>query len=255
MNLFILIPLTILIYMTIMFLLALVLKDNSIVDIAWGVGFIISSLIAFFYEPFHTTRHIIVTVLILLWGLRLAIHIFFRNKGKSEDFRYKNWRKKWGKNWVLRSFIEVFLQQGIFMFIIVYPVIIINKSIETYLTPFDYIGIVIWLIGFIFETVGDVQLRNFITFPKNKGKIMDKGLWHYTRHPNYFGESLMWWGIFLLSLSVKDGIYCIFSPIVITVLLTKISGIPLLEKKYAGNPDFEAYKKRTSAFIPWFSKQ
>jgi len=141
------------------------------------------------------------------------------------------------------------------MFFIVYPVIIINRSFEIGLTPFDYIGIVIWLIGFIFETIGDAQLRNFITSPKNKGKIMDKGLWQYTRHPNYFGESLMWWGIFFLSLSVKNGLYCIVSPIVITFLLTKISGIPLLEKKYEGNPDFEAYKKRTSAFIPWFPKK
>ncbi len=255
MSLFVLIPAIIILYMTLMFVLALILKDNSIADIAWGLGFIISAIVAFIYTPFYTTRQIIVTLLILIWGFRLAIHIYLRNKGRSEDFRYANWRKKWGKNWIIRSYIEVFLQQGILLFFIVYPVIILNTSFQAGLKIFDYIGIVIWLIGFIFETVGDSQLKKFKSFPENKGKIMDIGLWKYTRHPNYFGESAMWWGIFFLCVSAENGLWCIFSPIIITFLLTKVSGIPLLEKKYAGNPEFEAYKKRTSAFIPMLPKK
>lgn len=241
--------------MSIMFLLAIKLKDNSIADIAWGLGFIISSLTALFYKGNFNIRAIMVTALITIWGFRLALHIFRRNKGKKEDFRYQKWREEWGKYWKLRSYFQVFLLQGFFMYSIVYPVILINNANFIKLTHWDWLGLFIWITGFLFEAVGDAQLKEFKKNKENKGKIMQSGLWHYTRHPNYFGESTMWWGIFFLTLSVENGLWAIFSPVIITILLVFVSGIPLLEEKYKDNKEFQEYAQRTSAFIPWFPRR
>jgi steroid 5-alpha reductase family enzyme len=120
---------------------------------------------------------------------------------------------------------------------------------------FDYVGVFVWIIGFIFESVGDAQLKNFISDPQNKGKLMRSGLWQYTRHPNYFGEVMQWWGLWLVSLSVPNGIYFIFGPLTITYLILKVSGVPMLEKKMEENPDFADYKRTTSVFIPWFKNK
>jgi steroid 5-alpha reductase family enzyme len=145
--------------------------------------------------------------------------------------------------------------QGVFLFIIAQPIIFINFSLREDLTVIDFLGICVWCIGFIFEAVGDYQLRAFKKRPENKGKIMTTGLWKYTRHPNYFGEVIVWWGIFLLALSVKNGWMAVVSPLLISFLILRVSGVTMLEKKYAGNPDFEAYAKRTNAFFPWFAKK
>jgi steroid 5-alpha reductase family enzyme len=236
------------------FILALLKKDNSIVDIAWGIGFILVAILTFFLEAETVPRHILVTALIFLWGSRLATHVAIRNKGKGEDFRYAKWRKDWGKLFVIRSFFQIYMLQGLLLLIIAYPVMLINNSEQPGVTFFDILGLIIWLIGFIFEAVGDFQLSRFKGKAENKGKIMTRGLWRYTRHPNYFGETAMWWGIFVIALSVKNGWTAIVSPLVITFLLLKVSGISMLEKKYAGNMDFEIYASRTSAFFPWFSK-
>ena len=148
----------------------------------------------------------------------------------------------------------MYILQGILLFLIVCPVLLINKSINTDFNYFDLLGVAVWLLGFIFESVGDAQLARFIKDPANKGNLIQTGLWRCTRHPNYFGEVTMWWGIWLVALSVPYGLLGIIGPLTITVLILKISGIPMLEKKMTLNPDFAAYKKRTSVFIPWFPK-
>jgi steroid 5-alpha reductase family enzyme len=237
------------------FVLAWIKKDNSIVDIAWGVGFILVAILIFFLEPEFVTRHILVTALIFLWGTRLATHIAIRNKGRGEDYRYAQWRKDWGKWFFIRSLFQIYMLQGLLLLIIAYPVMLINYSEEPGITFLDILGLIIWLYGFFFEAVGDYQLLKFKGQAKNKGKIMTQGLWKYTRHPNYFGETAMWWGIFLIALSVKNGWTAIISPLTITFLLVKVSGISMLEKKYVGNKEFEEYAKRTGAFFPWFPKK
>lgn len=242
-------------YMSFIFMLAWIKKDNSIVDIAWGVGFILVAILIFFLEPEFVTRHILVTALIFLWGTRLATHIAIRNKGRGEDYRYAQWRKDWGKWFFIRSLFQIYMLQGLLLLIIAYPVILINYSEEPGITFLDILGLIIWLYGFFFEAVGDYQLLKFKGQAKNKGKIMTQGLWKYTRHPNYFGETVMWWGIFLIALSVRNGWTAIISPLTITFLLVKVSGISMLEKKYVGNKEFEEYAKRTRAFFPWFSKE
>lgn len=247
--------LAVFIYMTLLFLISMAKKDNSIADIGWGVGFILVAFLTFFLEPGFVVRHVLVTGLVFIWGIRLAVHILMRNKGKGEDFRYAKWRKEWGKYFVIRSFLQVFMLQGLMMLVISYQVILVNSSEKPGLNLLDILGLIVWLFGFLFETVGDFQLLTFKSKKENKEKIMKSGLWRYTRHPNYFGEATMWWGIFLIALSVRLGWTAVVSPAVITFMLLRVSGVTMLEKKYKGNKEYEDYAKRTSAFIPWFPKK
>jgi steroid 5-alpha reductase family enzyme len=244
------------VYMTAWFVVALIRKDNSIADVAWGLGFILVAAFTFLRRG-SLARPALVTALVAIWGLRLAAHILFRNRKRGEDPRYAAWRRKWGRSFVWRSYIQVFLLQGLFLLIISAPVILANTDQNYPYTRYGFIlaGFLVWCVGFFFEAVGDAQLARFKRDPRNRGKIMDRGLWKYTRHPNYFGESLMWWGIFLMVLEVPYGWTTIASPVLITFLLVRVSGVPLLERKYAGNEEFQAYARRTNAFVPGFPKK
>jgi steroid 5-alpha reductase family enzyme len=254
-NFFLYTIFAILLYMTIVFLLALKKKDNSIVDIAWGLGFVGVAILTLTLKEGITSRQLIISGLVFVWGVRLALHIAIRKRGKGEDFRYAKWRQDWGRWFVLRSYFQIFMLQGVFLFIIALPIMLVNFFPRFDLTVIDFFGVGVWLIGFFFEAVGDYQLNQFKKRPENKGKIIKTGLWKYTRHPNYFGEVVIWWGIFLVALSVKNGWIAILSPLTISFLLLRVSGVTMLEKKYAGNPDFEAYAKRTNAFFPWLPKK
>ncbi len=242
-------------YMTAVFLLALILKDNSIVDVAWGPGFFLVVLVIMLRTPGAGTRFDLTAALVTLWGWRLASHIFLRRRGKGEDFRYAQWRRSWGRWFVLRSFFQIFVLQGVLLLVIAYPVILIGSSAPSPLGALDVIGLVVWVVGFTFETVSDAQLAAFALNKENRGRLMTRGLWRYSRHPNYFGEATMWWGIFLIALAVPGGWRGALSPLAITFLLLKVSGVPMLEKKYAGHPDFPAYARRTSIFVPWFPRR
>jgi steroid 5-alpha reductase family enzyme len=248
MNYYSTLALALLGYMTIWFIVSVIKKRNDVADIAWGLGFIFMAWLSFFVSGF-SFKSLLVNGLVTVWGLRLALHIYNRNKNKSEDSRYLEWRKTW-KNFYLRSYLQVFLLQGIFLFLISLPVIFINYSVSGKFGILEIIGLFIWGLGFYFESTGDRQLKEFISNPENKGKLMDKGLWKYSRHPNYFGEVTQWWGIFIIALSLPDSFITIIGPLTITILILFVSGIPLLEKKYVGRPDFEDYKNRTSIFIP-----
>jgi steroid 5-alpha reductase family enzyme len=237
--------------MALVFILAQAFKNNSIVDIAWGMGFIVVALCLFFMKPEIHPSKILVTLAILIWGCRLTWHIFQRNRGKGEDFRYVKFRKDWGKSFYIKSFFFIFMLQGLLMLIISMPAIVIFNSQARPLNALDIAGVLVFSAGFFFETVGDYQLSAFKKVPANKGRLMTGGLWQYTRHPNYFGEALMWWGIFLTALSSFHGWFAVISPVTITFLLVFVSGVPLLEKKYAGRPDFEEYKKKTPMFVPF----
>ena len=249
------IALAVFFYMTAVFFVALIKKDNSVVDIAWGPGFVIVALLSFLGSPGIEARHILITVLVIVWAARLALHIYLRNKGMGEDFRYAEWRRSWGRWFVLRSFFQVFMLQGVFLLVISYPIVLVNCSAGRSLGALDIAGTLVWLCGFSFEAVGDYQLKTFKQKPENRGRIMTMGLWKYTRHPNYFGEATQWWGIFLSALSVPAGWTAIISPLAITFLLVRVSGIPMLERKYAGHEEFAEYARRTNAFFPWFPKK
>ncbi|AAR35699.1 DUF1295 domain-containing protein [Geobacter sulfurreducens] len=223
---------------------------NDIADVAWGLGFILAAAVSLVAGGHYAPRGLLVSLLVLVWGVRLALHIHTRNRGKGEDPRYRQWREEWGRWFVLRSFLQVFMLQGVLLVLVAVPVIFVNGAPPTPLGWLDSLGFFIWLTGFLFEAVGDRQLLHFIRNPENKGQLMTGGLWRYTRHPNYFGEVTLWWGIWLIALAVPGGWWTVIGPLAITVLILKVSGIPMLEKHYEGRPDFEEYKRRTSAFFP-----
>lgn len=252
MNFFVALALMVWAYMTLWFLVSVLKKRNDVADTAWGLGFVLLSWSAFFLSGSSDWRGILVNVLVSVWGLRLAWHIHRRNRGKSEDYRYLAWREEWGKWFYLRSYGQVYILQGIFLFCIALPVLLLHKNFGEPLGYLDVFGLLIWGIGFFFESVGDSQLAKFLKDPNNKGEILQTGLWRYSRHPNYFGEITQWWGIWVLALSVPYGFWGILGPLTITFLIVKISGIPLLEKKMAENPKFIEYKKRTSMLVPFF---
>jgi steroid 5-alpha reductase family enzyme len=249
-------------YMCGAFWISLKRKDNGTADIAYGWGFVLVAWVSYVLGAPGVVA-LTVSLLATVWAARLSIRIYLRGRGKPEDFRYKKWREEWGKNFKLRSFLQVYMLQGLVIFIVASPVLLVNKfGAFGEFTWVAKLGILIWLKGFFFETVGDWQLARFMRNPANKGKILDQGLWKYTRHPNYYGESLMWWGIGLAAASTLADASHVFlalgafvGPALITFLLLKVSGVPLLEAHFAGNPAWEKYKAKTSVFIPWFPKK
>ena len=240
----------ILLYMTCWFLAAQIRGRNDIADVAWGLGFILVAAASLVSAGVYSARGLLVSGLVLVWGVRLALHIHSRNRGRGEDPRYRKWREEWGKWFVLRSFLQVFMLQGVLLLMVAAPVMFANQAPPAPLGRLDLIGLIVWLYGFGFEVIGDWQLRAFIRNPANKGKLMTRGLWRYTRHPNYFGEVTLWWGIWLITLAVPGGWMTVIGPLTLTFLILKVSGIPMLEKPYEDRVDFQEYKRRTSAFFP-----
>jgi steroid 5-alpha reductase family enzyme len=237
--------------MNLWFLLAVATRRNDLADTAWGLGFVLVAAFALAKSGADNPRMVLAFILVLLWGLRLAFHIFTRNRGRSEDSRYRAWREQWGKTWLVQSYLKVFIFQGFLLLAVITPVYFIAVRSFNGWSWLDLLGAIVWLIGFYIEAVGDWQLRRFTADTANKGKVMDQGLWRYSRHPNYFGEVLMWWGIYFISLSLPGAWPGFIGPALITYLILFVSGIPLLEKRYANDPAYAEYKKRTSVFIPW----
>lgn len=266
-------------FQCLLYVVALIKKDNSVADIGWGIGFIILSGISFalyyfwhdiqciFSDAPHDVAFIALTSLVVIWGLRLSIYLFIRNWPKQEDWRYAKWRAEWGSNFYLRSFLQVFVLQGFFMLVIGSPILLSALSITAdKVQPYTTLswvltaaGIAIWAVGFYFQAMGDAQLYDFKKDPANKGQVMRYGLWQYTRHPNYFGEATMWWGIFLLSCvsatGVLDVLLRMIGPATITFMLLRVSGVTMLEGKYKGNEAYESYQRNTSSFIPRLPKK
>ncbi|HNE04206.1 MAG TPA: DUF1295 domain-containing protein [Anaerolineales bacterium] len=250
--------LIILVLMLLLWLYSLAIKNSSIVDIFWGTGFVITFwATAWIGATALSTRVLLLGVLVTLWGLRLSLYIFSRNHGHPEDFRYAKWREEAGSAWWWRSFFKVFLLQGVIMWVIAIPLIAAQTSTPS---PFkcectDYTGAALWLVGFIFEAGGDWQLARFKKDPANKGKLLTTGLWSLTRHPNYFGDAAQWWGFWLLAFA-NGAWWTFFSPLIMTYLLMRVSGVTLLENTLTKTkPGYEEYMARTSAFFPWFPKK
>ena len=243
------------VFFFIVFVIGQVVKDNSIVDMAWGSGFVLTAIFTFLKNPNSGIKGILITIAIIVWGFRLTYHIAKRNLGKPEDFRYVNMRKSWGSKYVLiKAFLNVYFLQLLIQFIVSLPVIYGN-SMSQKMSWFNYLGIFVFAIGLFFETVGDYQLKQFKKNKANKGKIMDKGLWSITRHPNYFGDSTIWFGIFIIAISGISSLWLIVSPLLMTYFLVFVSGVKMLEKKYATRADYDVYKSKTSSFFPWFRKK
>lgn len=237
-------------FMLTLFVVSLIRKDNGTADIGYGIAFIVTAGVAFFTAPASMYAYALF-FLVVIWGTRLAFRIYLKNKDKPEDFRYKAWRDEWGATFLWRSFMQVYMLQGLVVFVVASPLLLSIAYPATPYVPIFVGGIVLWCIGFFFEAVGDYQLDRFIKENRQPGSVMKNGLWAYSRHPNYFGESLMWWGIAISALGLTALPFLVFvSPVVITFLLLFVSGVPLLEKRMEGNPEWEKYKSETSVFLP-----
>lgn len=251
------IGLVILSAMILLWIVSLILKNSSIIDIFWGTGFVLAAWVAFALTPNgFASRKILLVALVTVWGLRLSLHILARNFAKPEDFRYQAWRQEAGAAWWWQSFFKVFLLQGILLWIIAVPLLAAQFSVTpNQLTWLDYLAIPVWLIGFFFEAVGDWQLMQFKANPANKGKVLNTGVWRYSRHPNYFGDAAQWWAYFLVAVAAGGG-WTVFSPIIMTLLLMRVSGVALLEKSLKETkPGYKEYAETTSEFAPWFPKK
>jgi steroid 5-alpha reductase family enzyme/uncharacterized membrane protein len=239
------------------YLLSRILKRNDIADTLWGLGFVgIAIIHASLGEPLSFRGKFVFT-LTLLWGLRLGAHIGFRFiTKKGEDPRYVEWRKTWGKSEPLMAFFNVFLVQGVIMAVISLPFVLVLRMPDVPLSSWDFLGMLVFFTGFIFEATADAQLMIFKRKPENHGKIMCGGVWSFCRHPNYFGEILIWWGLFIIAAQVHFGLIALASPLMITFLLVKVTGAPMLDKGMAskGN-DFKNYVKNTPSFLPFHRRE
>ncbi len=244
------------VFMTLLYGVSLLIKNNGIADVGYGIACMVAIGMVVPFAPEPATLTVVLAVLPYIWGVRLAVRIGKKNFGKPEDFRYKAWRDQWGSTFWWRSYLQVYLLQGSVIFIVALPVLLaLGYPNELPIAWLAYLGFALWTIGFVFEVVGDYQLDRFIGNPLHKGKIMMSGLWRYSRHPNYFGESLMWWGIGLAAAGLSAyPLIGFVSPLLITYLLRYVSGVPMLEARWAGNPEWEAYKARTSVLVPWFPR-
>ena len=257
MTLFLQAALLIWILVTLLWIWSILIKNVSIVDLFWGFGFVVVNAFYVFMSGEINTRKILLLILVTIWGLRLAIYLAFRNIGKGEDFRYQEFRRKYGteRYWWF-SYFQTFLLQGVLIMIVSLPLLGISASSQSgNLNLLDYIGILVWLIGFSFEAGGDFQLSRFKRDAKNKGKVLNTGFWKYTRHPNYFGDSAVWWAYALFSIAAGS-YWQIIGSVVMTLLIIKVSGVALLEKTLnESKPQYREYIQKTSAFFPWFPKK
>ena len=235
-----------------MWLISVAIKDASIVDIIWGPGFVLVAWVAFVVGDGSSARRTLLAILVSIWGLRLGGYLAKRNLGKGEDYRYQAMREKHGARFSLVSLYTVFGIQGLLMWIVSLPVqVAATDPTPSDLGLLDVAGVVAWLIGLTFEAVGDAQLARFKADPANKGAVMDRGLWRYTRHPNYFGDFMIWWGIYLVALSTGSAWWTFIGPVVMSTLLMRVSGVAMLEKTIGSRrPGYDEYAARTSAFFP-----
>ncbi len=243
-------------WMTFLFVVSLIRRDNGTADVGYGMAFIVSACVLYMHTPAVLAQGTLVLLMVIAWGSRLSIRILSKAVGKPEDFRYRAWREEWGNTFVWRSFLQVYMLQGLVILAVSLPVLALIAAPLPQVTALFTAGFMLWWVGYFFEVVGDAQLDRFLRNKEKKTRIMTTGLWRYSRHPNYFGEALMWWSLALMAYGGSTiGLVVLISPLLITYLLLYVSGVPLLEKRFSGDPEWEAYKARTSVFIPWFPKK
>ena len=236
-------------YASLWFIVSIWKKRNDLADIAWGLGYVLLSGYQVLTRDIHPVL-LVCFILIAIWGIRLSIFIYLRNRNKPEDFRYAQWRKEWGSMFYIRSFLQVYLLQAFFLLIIISPVLFSASFDHSEWSIFTVLGVLIWAIGFYWQSVGDTQLKRFVKNRKSKEDILETGLWRYSRHPNYFGEITMWWGIYLIVFPLPGSLFFIIGPITISLLIRYVSGVPMLEKRYEDNERYQEYKKRVPILFP-----
>ncbi|MCU1496332.1 MAG: hypothetical protein JWM47_285 [Acidimicrobiales bacterium] len=238
--------------MTVTWVVSLAVHDASIVDIVWGAAFVIVTGLAAGLADGAGVRRAVLVAMVAVWGLRLSGYLAWRNLGHGEDYRYQAMRRKYGRRFGLISLFVVFGLQGVLVWVVSLPVqLAVSVDEPSGLGPLAYAGVVLWAVGLFFETVGDAQLARFKADETNRGRVMDRGLWRYTRHPNYFGDFCVWWGIFAVAAETGPGRFGVVGPLVMSFLLLRVSGVAMLERTIGQRrPGYDAYVARTSAFFP-----
>ena len=241
----------IVILMIVTWLVSVAIRNASIVDITWGFGFVVVAWMVRLQGDTNTTRQWLLVALTTIWGLRLTVYLFWRNHGQPEDFRYRAMRKRHGARFPMVSLATVFALQGLLMWVVSLPVQLGQVSDTPNVGLLGILGIIVWGAGMFFEVVGDYQLARFKSDPANAGTVMDRGLWRYTRHPNYFGDACVWWGLGLIAAETGVGAWGLIGSAVMTILLVRVSGAALLERSLRKRkPGYEEYVARTSSFVP-----
>ncbi|MGE5425899.1 MAG: DUF1295 domain-containing protein [Bacillota bacterium] len=248
-------PAFILLYMSGWYIISLVFKRYDIVDVAWGPGFIFLVWISYLFRALPLDyRSVWMLMLVSIWGLRLFLHTSGRNLRKEEDWRYHRWHSGDGWRFLLNSYIRVFLFQGSLMMITALPAVYGLSIINLPLFAVNRFGIFLMIFGIVFEAIADRQRLSFLNRAENNDRLITSGLWRYSRHPNYFGELLFWWGSFFLVIGAPKSWMLAVSPLIQTYVIIFVSGLPM-EEKYKGRADFDDYRRRTSALFPWFTKK
>jgi steroid 5-alpha reductase family enzyme len=251
MNTFVASAGAILVSLFLLWLVSLKLRDSSIVDIFWGLGFVLIGWVTFALADGVLPRRLLIASLTTLWGGRLSAYLAWRNLGKGEDPRYVAMRARHGEKWPLRSLFQVFILQGALMFLVSLPIQVAQHAqTPPALGLADALGAGLVLLGVLIEGLGDLQLARFKAQPDNRGKVMDQGLWRYTRHPNYFGDFVVWWGLYVIALGTGSAWWTVVGPLVMSILLMRVSGVTLLEKSLKQRPGYAEYVRRTSPFFP-----
>ena len=239
-----------------LWLISVAIKDASIIDIFWGTGFIVIAWTVFAAVENPGALGFTLAVMTTLWGGRLTLYLAYRNLGHGEDYRYQQFRKDAGKWFPIRSLFTVYALQGSIALVVALPLVMSIAQPGLGVAPFGYLGIALFSVGFVFETLGDIQLMRFKADPSNQGKVLNTGFWRYTRHPNYFGDAVVWWGLFIVALSAPGIWWTFIGPLFMNVLLLKVSGVALLEVNLKKTkPQYRAYIESTNAFVPWFPKE
>jgi steroid 5-alpha reductase family enzyme len=230
---------------------SLPLRNASIVDIVWGAGFVMVAWVARTIGDGNADRIDLLTAMVTIWGGRLALYLWWRNHGEGEDYRYRSMRRRHGDRFPVRSLVTVFGLQGVVMFVVSLPVQLAATPASPGIGWLAVAGVVLWGVGLFFETVGDAQLARFKADPANAGTVMDRGLWRYTRHPNYFGDFCVWWGIFLVAAEASDARFGVVGPALLSFMLLRVSGVAMLERGLVKRREgYADYMTRTATFFP-----
>lgn len=235
-------------YMTLWFVVGRWRKKLNTVDVAWGSGFALVAWLVVIQQP--SARSWLIAGLVTIWTLRLTNHLARRVFSSGEDPRYRELSGKWRGNFWLRAYFSIFMLQGLLVVIVSLPITLAASQPYAALSWLSGVGALIWLVGFTLEAIGDRQLRQFVSQPANKGKVMDQGLWRYSRHPNYFGEMTQWWGIGVIGLQTTGGVIGLLGPLTLTLLLRFVSGVPMIENRRKADPAYRRYMARTSMLMP-----
>jgi steroid 5-alpha reductase family enzyme len=239
--------------MTAVWVASVIVRNVAIIDAFWGFGFVVAAWTYYATTDGFLARKMLMALLVTVWGLRLSLHLAIRNFGKPEDYRYRAMRTHWGRRFTWVSLFSVFAPQAVLLWALSVPIWQAQRApTPTHLGALDVLGTGVFVVGLLFETVGDEQLRRFKADSANRGGVMDRGLWRFTRHPNYFGDATVWWGLGLVALATPGALWTISAPAAMTLLLLRVSGVPLLEKKLQETrPGYREYIERTSSFVPW----